>query len=69
MPAWRQRQAVSNVVLTFLRYPTDRCGVNTACLKRDMGFAKPRYLYVLGWAPPAALFLPWAASRRRTVLV
>jgi Ca-activated chloride channel family protein len=33
-----------------------------------MDFAKPDYLYLLGLVPVVALFLAWAASRRRTVL-
>jgi Ca-activated chloride channel family protein len=33
-----------------------------------MDFAKPGYLYLLGLVPLAALFLAWAASRRRTAL-
>lgn len=33
-----------------------------------MDFARPNYLYLLGLIPLAALFLAWAASRRRAAL-
>ena len=33
-----------------------------------MDFAKPDYLYLLGFVPLAALFLAWAGSRRRTAM-